>query len=282
MTDARTDAAAHDRPDAYDGLARAYARFWATRYHDAAEPVLERLAYTELPSGARVLDLCCGAGHLTERLLRRGYAVVGLDGSADMLAEARARLPGVPLVRADAAVFVFAAAFDAVLCTFDSLNHVLQPVRLAGVFRSVQRALRPSALFVFDVNTEEAYLREWSHSSTVVNDDSAVFVRGGYDATARIGYTDVTAFTAGALPLDRSEAGGRANVDSTAAVPSARNARVWERADVRVWQRPWEEDEVVEALEAAGFTAVTVHAASAVGMEGAIGVGRMFVTARAS
>ena len=36
-----------------------------------------------------VLDLACGTGSLTERLLQRGLRVIGVDGSAVMLAAAQ-------------------------------------------------------------------------------------------------------------------------------------------------------------------------------------------------
>ena len=130
-------------PAGYDGLAEFYARYWGPRYHDAADHVLDRLAYGSLRPNARVLDLCCGTGHLSARLAARGYDVLGADGSIAMLRQARARVPGVAFWCSDAAALGCGPVFDAVLCTFDSLNHVLDPDALADVFAGVRRALRP-------------------------------------------------------------------------------------------------------------------------------------------
>jgi len=47
--------------------------------------VLEEL---ELPSGASILDIGCGTGRHSVELAKRGYAVTGLDLSAEMLAMA--------------------------------------------------------------------------------------------------------------------------------------------------------------------------------------------------
>jgi demethylmenaquinone methyltransferase/2-methoxy-6-polyprenyl-1,4-benzoquinol methylase len=59
------------------------------------ERSLDALAEAALPSpGARVLEVGCGTGALTERLLERGARVVALDQSAEMLDRARARLGG--------------------------------------------------------------------------------------------------------------------------------------------------------------------------------------------
>ena len=49
----------------------------------------------------RALDLACGTGGFTRELLAPGREVVGLDGSPEMLAVARERLPGVDFVVGD-------------------------------------------------------------------------------------------------------------------------------------------------------------------------------------
>jgi trans-aconitate 2-methyltransferase len=87
-----------------DGRAGQFPREWdATSYHDLAAPhqqwgaaILDRLP---LDGGERVLDLGCGTGRVTAQLLERlgpdGH-VVGIDGSARMVAEAARRLGDDP------------------------------------------------------------------------------------------------------------------------------------------------------------------------------------------
>lgn len=66
--------------------------------------------------GARVLDVACGTGYITERL--RGD-VVGLDQSASMLAEARRRLPQRSFVQGDGLALPFADnAFERVFASY--------------------------------------------------------------------------------------------------------------------------------------------------------------------
>ncbi len=87
--------------------------------HDA---VLARIEGLE-PS--TVVDLGCGTGQLTQRLIRRfsDAIIVAVDVSDGMLTEAAGRLRGVggeaqPLVRADALQLPFAASsVDLVVCT---------------------------------------------------------------------------------------------------------------------------------------------------------------------
>jgi SAM-dependent methyltransferase len=81
-------------------------------------------ALATLPQGARILDAACGVGFDAASLHRRGFRVVGADRSDAMLGRAADRLAGtVALVRCDWAHPPFAAVFDAVLCTGNSLPH---------------------------------------------------------------------------------------------------------------------------------------------------------------
>ena len=70
-------------------------------------PALDLLARVPLAAPSRVVDLGCGAGNVTAILARRFPAatVIGVDGSAAMLARARASAPGCAFVQADIATW---------------------------------------------------------------------------------------------------------------------------------------------------------------------------------
>lgn len=55
--------------------------------------------------GALAVDLGCGNGGLTGKLIERGYRVVGVDASAPMLALAKERYPDTTFLQADACTF---------------------------------------------------------------------------------------------------------------------------------------------------------------------------------
>ncbi|MGP0076101.1 MAG: class I SAM-dependent methyltransferase [Bryobacteraceae bacterium] len=94
--------------------------------------------------GERILDVGCGTGQLTAEIARRSAQVVGLDNSAEMLADARKSFPELALVQGDAAHFDFPEPFDAVFS-----NAVLHWVKDAdGAIASIARALRPGGRFV--------------------------------------------------------------------------------------------------------------------------------------
>jgi SAM-dependent methyltransferase len=71
-----------------------------------------------VPAGARVLDLGCGTGRIARELVTRGYQVLGVDESADMLAHAR----GFPTVQAPIAGLELEQRFDAVLLASNLVN----------------------------------------------------------------------------------------------------------------------------------------------------------------
>ncbi len=217
--------------------------------------MLDRIALNGLPRSSRILDLCCGTGHLASRLSRRGFRVTGLDGSAEMIRFARENAPNAHFIVGDARTRRFRCCFDAAISTGDSMNHILDINDLALVFANVHRALCPGGLFGFDMNMLEAYATEWRKSSTIVEGDNLVYVRGKYDRTRKLGTTQITAF--------------RLNGE-------------WTRLDVQIHQRCYARAQIVAALRKAGFGDITMRSARSLGMRGRLSVGRTFVVTRKS
>lgn len=94
--------------------------------------------------GMRVLDLATGVGAMARQLLQRwpGIRLVGADLSPMQLASAHRSLPGLPLVRANAAKLPFAdRTFERVHCTW-LLEHVPSAVAV-DIVREVHRVLAP-------------------------------------------------------------------------------------------------------------------------------------------
>ncbi len=231
----------------YDPFAWIYSRSWGAGFHDQIFPVLERLMAGRVPPGAPVLDLCCGDGRLSERLLARGWPVTGVEGSERMLEFARQRCPQGEFVLADARSFAVKTQFAAAFCTFDSLNHVLEPAELGAVFENVARSLAPAGLFLFDLNGERAYRDRWTSTMAVADDDAVSVARGDYDSGRRLARCRVTLMQpAGAA---------------------------WSRSDFELVQRCHDQPSVLAMLSRSGF-APEVHDAAAAGMQGAYSYGR--------
>jgi SAM-dependent methyltransferase len=106
--------------------------------------------------GERILDVGCGEGTLTKKIIERGATVLGIDNSSEMIAAARAN--GIDALLLDAADMQFFAEFDAAFSNA-TLHWVLAKEQAA---RAILRALRPGGRFAGEMGGEGnlAKLRE--------------------------------------------------------------------------------------------------------------------------
>jgi SAM-dependent methyltransferase len=237
----------------YNPIAWFYDRHWSSHYHPWALQVLDAILLNRLPERSAVLDLCCGNGVMAREIGKRGFQVTGLDASEEMLSYARMNAPFAQFVVGDARDFDVGDRFDAVLCTFDSLNHILSSEELLSTFRSVHRSLVGDGVFVFDLNLEDGYTKNWGSSCCTIDDEHACFIRGRYDRDTRLGYTEVSLF---------------------------RRGESWARSDVQFLQRFHPVEEVLDLLGRAGFKrAQCLNAEVDLGVEGYFSEGRGWFTA---
>ena len=105
-----------------------------------------------------LLDLCCGTGTLTNVLSRRGYEMIAVDSSVEMLMEAQAKSAGLetpPLFLCqDAAALDLYGTVDAAVCSLDGMNYI-PPEDLPEVFRRLRLFVRPGGLLIFDIRTPD-------------------------------------------------------------------------------------------------------------------------------
>jgi SAM-dependent methyltransferase len=107
------------------------------------------------PRPGRLLDLGCGTGRLLVPFARRGYRVLGVDLSAEMLAVARMKAgAAVPLLRANLAELgcLRDGYFDYAVCLFSTLGMVVGPAARRCVVGHAFRVLRPGGRFVLHVH----------------------------------------------------------------------------------------------------------------------------------
>jgi len=240
----------------YDDVAEMYHKLWADWYLPATLPALERLFFSQVAPGARVLDLCCGSGHVTKELAARGYKVTGVDNSAKLIALARHELRDVDFRVEDARHLRLDGSYNAVLSTFDSLNHILSLTELKDVFAGVHGVLDRRGLFVFDMNLAEAYsadLREWSVN---ISDTSVGLVRGNFDPARKKATTELIWF-----------------VRNT-------NERCWSRHESSVEQQCYDQTEILTALSQSGFGSIEAISAREAGVTSELGFGRTYFAAR--
>ncbi|MFR5876596.1 MAG: class I SAM-dependent DNA methyltransferase [Eubacterium sp.] len=104
-----------------------------------------------------IIDLACGTGSFSKLFAEKGYNIIGVDSSADMLTEAQIKLSDIncnfSLINAKMQDFTSKEQVDGVICCLDSINHLTDDTDVSSVFQNVYNSLKNNGLFIFDVNT---------------------------------------------------------------------------------------------------------------------------------
>lgn len=111
--------------------------------HKYGEAVMELI---EAPAGSFVVDLGCGNGALSEKLISRGYRVLGLDASEEMLETARKLHPDIPFVCADAVEFKLEEKADVIFS--NAVLHWIDAEKQDRMIANLASQLRPGGEFV--------------------------------------------------------------------------------------------------------------------------------------
>lgn len=210
--------------------------------------------------GKTVLDLACGTGSLTRQLALRGYELIGVDRSPEMLAEAAEKNRGMSPIEP---IFLCQSmekldlygTVDACVCCLDSVNYVTDPKKLARAFARVHLFLTPGGLFLFDVNSP----------AKLEGLDGQVFLDETEDTycvwrTEFSGRSRICSYFMDIFRLD--QATGR-----------------WDRGEELHRERAYTTEELTSMLEAAGFRSIKSYGELKMRPPGP-GERRIFYTAR--
>lgn len=217
----------------YDPFAWVYNRHWGAKTPGKFLPILKEHLLADLSPPKHLLDLCCGTGQLDHALQQLGYTVTGVDASSEMINFARANAPACEFIVADVREFSSSAHFDAALCMYDSLNHLLSLADLQDAFVTIRRVLNGHAPFLFDLNTGASFRKNWNGSFGIVENDLVCVIRPSFSEQEQLAEFRGT--------IMRPEIGSG-----------------WRRSDIHLTQRCYPTVEVVKVLSAAGFSDIRV------------------------
>lgn len=143
-----------------------------------------------------VLDLACGTGRMTAEMSKRGYDMIGVDGSIDMLSEAYSKdTQGILYLCQDMREFELYGTVAAVVSICDCMNYITEQEDLVTVFKLVNNYLDPEGIFIFDLNTEYKYETVMG-DCTIAEDreDSSFIWENQYEKDEKINIYDVSIF----------------------------------------------------------------------------------------
>ncbi|GIQ69317.1 class I SAM-dependent methyltransferase [Xylanibacillus composti] len=155
-------------------MGESWNQFFGADYLSFSEVILspERTAYEleaimqrlKLSSGMRVLDLGCGQGRMSIALAKQGMEVVGYDGSAALLEEARRRAEeqgaNVGFVLGDMRELQSEDEFDAIINIGTAFGYIEDEEGDREILRRVYRALKPGGHFLQDTENRDFKLRQ--------------------------------------------------------------------------------------------------------------------------
>lgn len=193
--------------EAYTGFAFVYDMFMdTTPYEKWGSFLSDSLKKYGICDGI-VLDLGCGTGVMTEYLAKRGYDMIGVDNSYDMLDVAAQKQAdrmstgteasdyNILYLCQDMREFELYGTVAAVYSICDSINYITEPKELQTVFELVNNYLDPGGLFIFDFNTEYKYREVIGDTVIAENRDEGSFIwENAYDEETKINEYDLTIF----------------------------------------------------------------------------------------
>lgn len=127
-----------------------------------------------------ILDLGCGTGTFTRMLQKRGYDMMGIDLSEEMLQIAMERqeeeAKPIMYLLQDMRELELYCTVGTVVSVCDSVNYILEEEELLEVFKLVNNYLFPGGLFIFDFNTLYKYKEIIGDTTIAENREDCSFI----------------------------------------------------------------------------------------------------------
>ncbi|MDD3253239.1 MAG: class I SAM-dependent methyltransferase [Lachnospiraceae bacterium] len=225
--------------DAYTGFAAVYDMFMDNiPYEEWSRYLIGLLEEHDVKDGL-VLDLGCGTGTLTRLLAARGYDMIGVDLSEEMLEIAREKQveqpDGILYLQQDMREFELYGTVRAIVSICDSMNYLENCEDLVQVFKLANNYLDPGGILIFDLNTMYKYRELLGERTIAENRDEGSFIWENYfDEEERVNEYDLTLFI--------REQDGR-----------------YRKYEETHYQTAFELDEVKDALAEAGMELLVVY-----------------------
>lgn len=146
-----------------------------------------------------VLDLGCGTGTLTEMMEAKGYDMIGVDNSQEMLSiamEKRAANGSSTLyLLQDMRELELYSTVGTVISVCDSVNYLLEEEDILQTFKLVNNYLYPGGIFIFDFNTVYKYEQVIGDRTIAESREDCSFIWDNfYDPEEQINEYDLTLF----------------------------------------------------------------------------------------
>lgn len=165
---------------AYQQMAYLYDHLMAHAPYDEWVAFTEKMFADSGKTMKQVADLGCGTGEITTKLAMRGYEMVGVDNSQDMLtyAEHKASISNLSIqwLHQDLIELEGVRDLDAAISYCDVLNYITNPEQLEATFQNVYDSLKVGGLFLFDVHDFDFIMGNYLNETFAEVTDEASYI----------------------------------------------------------------------------------------------------------
>ena len=219
---------------AYESLAGAYDGLTTDIDYEGILEFLEAILRQSGKAPESVLDLGCGTGSMSVLMAQKGYRVLGVDISEDMLIVASQKameLENPPFfIRQPMQKLRLPESVDAVFCLLDCINYVTKPQDVRQTMKRVFSSLSDGGVFIFDINTPYKLKNLDGQVFLDENDDSYCVWRAEFDEEENCIYYGIDLFR--------------------------KQGKLWQRSFEQHCEYAYEPSELLLWLKEAGFSKV--------------------------
>lgn len=170
----------------YNNFAEVYDRLMYDVDYKKWADYIETLFQMNHIKPAIILDLGCGTGSFCIEMSKRGYEMIGLDRSVDMLSCAKQKTvkEGMDILylNQDMAGFELYGTVDAIVCLMDSINYLVNKNDVKKLLKLVKNYLNPGGILIFDINSDYKFKEVFKDNVYYdIGDDVAYIWQNKYD-----------------------------------------------------------------------------------------------------
>lgn len=191
--------------DMYKNFSRVYDIFMDTiPYRQWSAYIDEMLQSHGVPSKGLLLDIGCGTGTISFLMAQKGYELIGIDSSEDMLSEAYDKMHDkghtILFLHQNILNLDLYGTVDAAYSVCDTFNYILTEEDFEKALKNVALYLNPGGIFIFDLKTHYKYqnLGSNTYHDTSGRFNSASYIwKNHYDPSTGINEYRVQFFVKG-------------------------------------------------------------------------------------
>lgn len=146
--------------------------------YDILADKIHEWASAEKLDGKIACDLGCGTGELAIRLSEKGWDVIAVDCSEEMLdvfmdKREELGLYNILILNQDITKLDMYGTVDLFTCTFDTVNHLNGAADVQKLFDKVSLFMHPDGVFIFDMNTAYKHINVLGNELFEFKEDEA-------------------------------------------------------------------------------------------------------------